>query len=178
LRLASNLEVAQIDAAVGHQRPRFNSTTSNKLLVLIDGRTVYTPSTLGVLDVQDILLEDIDRIEVISGRGHFVGSNAVNGVINITTKRPQETKARSSPPAAAASCVTSARFATAVRSANRLITVCTRSVSIGPHGAADGTDVSTPGPDQEVFARRRLSANDTLACRGRIRRADRTADRR
>jgi len=95
LRLASNLEVAQIDARQWAISARgFNSTTSNKLLVLIDGRTVYTPLYAGVFwDVQDTLLEDIDRIEVISGPGATLwGSNAVNGVINITTKRPQQTQ--------------------------------------------------------------------------------------
>src|SRR5258708_2055233 len=67
LRLASNLEVAQIDARQWAISARgFNSTTANKLLVLIDGRTVYTPLYAGVFwDVQDTLLEDIDRIEVI-----------------------------------------------------------------------------------------------------------------
>jgi len=95
LRLASNLEVAQIDARQWAISARgFNSTTANKLLVLIDGRTVYTPLYAGVFwDVQDTLLEDIDRIEVISGPGATLwGSNAVNGVINIITKRSPETQ--------------------------------------------------------------------------------------
>jgi len=95
LRLASNLEVAQIDSHQWAISARgFNSTTSNKLLVLIDGRTVYTPLYAGVFwDVQDTLLEDIDRIEVISGPGATLwGANAVNGVINITTKKAQDTQ--------------------------------------------------------------------------------------
>jgi iron complex outermembrane recepter protein len=95
LRLASNLEVAQIDARQWAISARgFNNSTSNKLLVLIDGRTVYTPLYAGVFwDVQDTLLEDIDRIEVISGPGATVwGANAVNGVINIITKKSQDTK--------------------------------------------------------------------------------------
>lgn len=95
LRLASNLEVAQIDSHQWAISARgFNSTTSNKLLVLIDGRTVYTPLYAGVFwDVQDTLLEDIDRIEVISGPGATLwGANAVNGVINITTKNAQDTQ--------------------------------------------------------------------------------------
>lgn len=95
LRLASNLEVAQIDSRQWAISARgFNSTTSNKLLVLIDGRTVYTPLYAGVFwDVQDTVLEDIDRIEVISGPGATLwGSNAVNGVINITTKQSQDTQ--------------------------------------------------------------------------------------
>lgn len=95
LRLASNLEVAQIDANQWAISARgFNSTTSNKLLVLIDGRTVYTPLYAGVFwDMQDTLLEDIERIEVISGPGATLwGANAVNGVINVTSKRAQDTQ--------------------------------------------------------------------------------------
>src|SRR5256885_4003589 len=71
LRLASNLQVAQVDARQWAISARgFNGTTANKLLVLIDGRTVYTPLFSGVFwDVQDVLLSDVDRIEVISGPG-------------------------------------------------------------------------------------------------------------
>src|SRR2546430_15182391 len=71
LRLASNLQVAQVDARQWAISARgFNSTTANKLLVLVDGRTVYTPLFSGVFwDVQDVLLSDVDRIEVISGPG-------------------------------------------------------------------------------------------------------------
>ena len=66
---------------------------SNKLLVLIDGRSVYTPLFSGVYwDMQDVLPEDIDRIEVISGPGATLwGANAVNGVINIITRKASET---------------------------------------------------------------------------------------
>jgi iron complex outermembrane receptor protein len=95
LRLASNLSVAQIDSRQWAISARgFNSTTANKLLVLIDGRTVYTPLYAGVFwDVQDTLIEDIDRIEVISGPGATLwGANAVNGVINITTKTARDTQ--------------------------------------------------------------------------------------
>jgi len=95
LRLASNLSVAQIDSRQWAISARgFNNTTSNKLLVMIDGRTVYTPLFAGVFwDVQDTLIEDIDRIEVISGPGATLwGANAVNGVINITTKEAKDTQ--------------------------------------------------------------------------------------
>src|SRR5213078_2504952 len=63
-------------------------------LVLIDGRSVYTPLYAGVYwDVQDTMLEDVDRIEVISGPGATQwGANAVNGVINVTTKRAKDTQ--------------------------------------------------------------------------------------
>jgi iron complex outermembrane receptor protein len=95
LRLATNLEVAQIDSRQWAISARgFNSTTANKMLVLIDGRTIYTPLYAGVFwDVQDVLLEDIDRIEVISGPGGTLwGANAVNGVISIETKRTEATQ--------------------------------------------------------------------------------------
>src|SRR3989449_1149740 len=94
LRLASNLQVAQVDARQWAISARgFNSTTANKLLVLIDGRTVYTPLFSGVFwDVQDVLLSDVDRIEVISGPGATLwGANAVNGVINVITKDAKDT---------------------------------------------------------------------------------------
>jgi len=89
LRLADNLEVAQKNSHDWAISARgFNTALGNKLLVMIDGRTVYTPLYSGVFwDVQDYLLEDIDRIEVISGPGGTLwGANAVNGVINIITK--------------------------------------------------------------------------------------------
>jgi iron complex outermembrane recepter protein len=95
LRLADNLEVAQINSHDWAISARgFNADLADKLLVLIDGRAVYTPLYGGVLwNVQDYLLEDIDRIEVISGPGGTLwGANAVNGVINITTKSAQDTQ--------------------------------------------------------------------------------------
>src|SRR5207244_5147943 len=94
LRLAPNLQVARVDSSQYAITARgFNSTTANKLLVLIDGRTVYTPLFSGVFwDVQDTLIEDIERIEVISGPGGALwGSNAVNGVINIITRNSRDT---------------------------------------------------------------------------------------
>src|ERR1700756_939491 len=95
LRLADNLEVAQKNSHDWAISARgFNTALGNKLLVMIDGRTVYTPLYSGVFwDVQDYLLEDIDRIEVISGPGGTLwGANAVNGVINIITKSATDTK--------------------------------------------------------------------------------------
>jgi iron complex outermembrane receptor protein len=95
LRLASNLQVAQFSSSRWNITARgFNSTAANKLLVLIDGRTVYTPLFSGVFwDVQNVMLEDIERIEVISGPGATLwGANAVNGVINIITKNPRDTQ--------------------------------------------------------------------------------------
>lgn len=94
LRLAPNLQVAQVNASQWAISARgFNNVLANKLLVLIDGRTVYTPLYAGVFwDVQNPPLEEIDRIEVISGPGGALwGANAVNGVINIITKSATET---------------------------------------------------------------------------------------
>jgi iron complex outermembrane recepter protein len=95
LRLADNLQVAQKNSHDWAISARgFNTDLANKLLVMIDGRTVYTPLYSGVFwDVQDYLLEDIDRIEVISGPGGALwGANAVNGVINIITKSAKDTQ--------------------------------------------------------------------------------------
>ncbi len=95
LRLATNLQVAQVDSRQWAVSARgMNSTTANKLLVLIDGRTVYTPLFSGVFwDVQDVPIAEIDRIEVISGPGATLwGANAVNGVINVITKSAKDTQ--------------------------------------------------------------------------------------
>lgn len=94
LRLAPNLQVAQINASNYAISARgFNSSTANKLLVLINGRAVYTPLySGGFWDVQDVMLEDVERIEVISGPGGTLwGTNAVNGVINVITKNTKAT---------------------------------------------------------------------------------------
>jgi iron complex outermembrane recepter protein len=95
LRMVPGLDVAQINPSTWAISSRgFNGEYSDKLLVLIDGRTVYTPSFSGVFwDAQDVPLDSIARIEVIRGPGASVwGTNAVNGVINITTKSARETQ--------------------------------------------------------------------------------------
>ena len=95
LRMVPGVQVARIDANKWAVSARgFNSRWSNKLLVLMDGRSIYTPSFSGVFwNAQDTLLEDIDRIEVIRGPGAALwGANAVNGVINIITKNAADTR--------------------------------------------------------------------------------------
>ncbi|HEX2827059.1 MAG TPA: TonB-dependent receptor [Burkholderiales bacterium] len=95
LRLAPNLQVARADANQYAITARgFNNTLANRLLVLIDGRIVYSPLFSGVFwEVQDVVLEDVQRIEVISGPGGTLwGQNAVNGVINVITKAAADTQ--------------------------------------------------------------------------------------
>ena len=100
LRLAPNLQMAQTSAsqyvitARGFNGNPSDQNFSDKLLVLIDGRSVYTPLYSGVYwDMQDVVPEDIDRIEVVSGPGATLwGANAVNGVINIITRKSRETQ--------------------------------------------------------------------------------------
>ena len=89
LRLVPGLQVARFNNGSWAISARgFNSTAANKLLVLIDGRTVYSPLFSGTFwEVQDLILDDIARIEVVRGPGAALwGSNAVNGIINIMTK--------------------------------------------------------------------------------------------
>ncbi len=95
LRLAPGVDVARADSNSWAVSIRgFNSTSANKILVMIDGRTVYNPLFAGTFwEVQDLPLEDISRIEIVRGPGGALwGANAVNGVINIITKNAAETQ--------------------------------------------------------------------------------------
>jgi iron complex outermembrane recepter protein len=95
LRWVPGLNVARSAAGQWAISARgFNSQFSNKLLVLMDGRTIYNPAFGGVFwDLQDTAMEDIERIEVIRGPGATLwGANAVNGVINIITKNAKDTQ--------------------------------------------------------------------------------------
>jgi iron complex outermembrane receptor protein len=94
LRMVPGVQVQQIDASKWNVSIRgFGNRYSDKLLVLMDGRTVYTPDFSGVYwDAQDVDLNLIDRIEVIRGPGGTLwGANAVNGIINIITKSAKDT---------------------------------------------------------------------------------------
>jgi iron complex outermembrane receptor protein len=95
LRLAPNLQVARADTnQYGITARGSNSTLANKMLVMVDGRTVYSPIFSGVFwESVDVMLEDIERIEVISGPGSTLwGINAVNGVINVITRSAGDTR--------------------------------------------------------------------------------------
>lgn len=101
LRLSSNLQVSQSNAhdwaitARGFSGvPSAGGIVANKLLVMIDGRSIYTPLFGGVYwDVQNVMLHDVDQIEVVSGPGGTIwGANAVNGVINVVSKNAKETQ--------------------------------------------------------------------------------------
>lgn len=95
LRMVPGMDVAQINGSTWAISARgFNQQFSNKLLVLIDGRIVYTSTFAGVFwDTMDLPLEDIERIEVIRGPGGAIwGANAVNGVVNIITKKAEKTR--------------------------------------------------------------------------------------
>jgi iron complex outermembrane recepter protein len=97
IRLAGQVQASQVNAhdwAIGIRG--FNTSLTNKLLVLIDGRTVYTPLYAGVWwDAQNTFLPDIDQVEIVRGPGGILwGANAVNGVINIVTKRATDPAAQ------------------------------------------------------------------------------------
>ena len=95
LRLVPGLNVATVNSHDWAISARgFNNVFSKNLLVLVDGRAVYSPLFAGVFwDLQQTMLEDVDRIEVIRGPGATVwGANAVNGVINIVTRSARETQ--------------------------------------------------------------------------------------
>ena len=120
LRLAPNLHVARADANQYAISARgFNNVLANKMLVLIDGRTVYSPLFSGVFwEAQDLMLEDVERIEVISGPAATLwGSNAVNGVINVITRPASATQGARSAASMPAATGAARRCASAPRSA-------------------------------------------------------------
>jgi len=95
LRLVPGLQVSRVNSSTWAIGARgFADQFANKLLVLIDGRSVYTPLFSGVFwDVQDVMLEDVERIEIIRGPGAALwGANAVNGIVNVITKSAARTQ--------------------------------------------------------------------------------------
>src|SRR5688572_20657279 len=95
MRLADGIDVARVNSRpLATSLRGFTTNPANKLLVLMDGRSLYSPLTSGTFwDVQDTLLADVDRIEVIRGPGGAAwGANAVNGVINVITKPASQTR--------------------------------------------------------------------------------------
>jgi iron complex outermembrane receptor protein len=95
LRLVPGVQVASINSNKRAVSVRgLNSLYSNKLLVMVDGRSIYNPAFSAVLwDTEDLMLEDVERIEVIRGPGGAMwGANAVNGVINIITAPSSQTR--------------------------------------------------------------------------------------
>ena len=100
LRLAPNLQITQLtsseysNGARGFSGAPDVQNFSNKILILIDGRSVYSPLFSGVAyDMLDVVMDDIDRIECISGPGATLwGANAMNGVINIITRKATDTQ--------------------------------------------------------------------------------------
>ncbi len=146
LRMVPGVEVARIDANKWAVTIRgFNGRFADKLLVMIDGMSVYTPFFCNVFwDVQDVPLEDIARIEVIRGPGGSIwGANAVNGVINIITKRAEETQgalvstAAGSPPFAAAT----ARYGGKV-GADTFYRGYVKGMTHGDSGRPEGRDIA------------------------------------
>lgn len=95
LRMVPGMEVARVNSSIWAISSRgFNGPYANKLLVLMDGRSVYTPLFGGVYwDTQDLILDDLDRIEAIRGPGATLwGANAVNGVVNMISKSAKDTQ--------------------------------------------------------------------------------------
>ena len=148
LRMAPGLEVARINSSTWAISSRgFNGLYANKLLVLIDGRTVYTPVSSGVYwDVQDVVLEDVERIEVIRGPGGTLwGANAVNGVINVITKNAKDTQGAYVRPAAERWNGRTRPFATAVKSAKTATIASTGSISTAARSSIPTCPRTTPG---------------------------------
>lgn len=133
LRMVPGVQVARMGNARWAVTARgFNGRFANKLLVLMDGRSIYSPLFSGVIwEQEDTLLEDIDRIEVIRGPGAAMwGANAVNGVINIITKRARATQGGQATLAAGSEERPPGQHAGAVRSTIKAIIAC------GPRGCA------------------------------------------
>lgn len=168
LRLAPNLQVAQVNAAAFAVSARgLKTSLSNKMLVLVDGRPVYTPLFAGVLwDMQDVPMADVDRIEVVSGPGAAAwGANAVNGVINVVMRPASESRGvtRRPGPRKMAAASTSGRPSTWRR--GRCASMAS-AASTTPASRPPASRSTTPGPStRSDSAETGWSARRTCASR-------------
>ncbi len=155
--MVPGVQVAQINSSGWAISVRgFSSSLANKLLVLIDGRKVYDPLFSGVYwDIQDLVLEDIERIEVIRGPGGSLwGANAMNGVINIITKKAGDTQGNLLSLSAGNQNRGIGEEDTATNSATTAITACTENISTGPIRKRRRTPTRATGkwPSAAAFA--------------------------
>ena len=174
LRMVPGLDVAQIDAGNWAISSRgFNGQYSNKLLVLVDGRTVYSPIFAGVFwDAQNVPLDSIERIEVIRGPGAAIwGSNAVNGVINIITLSAGDTQGGYIAAGAGGAASAQRRFVTVGRRAVSEPIACRRRASTSTRSP---TTARLDGHDDWRLAHggfrtdAALSTRDSLTSEGEI----------
>jgi iron complex outermembrane recepter protein len=147
MRLADGLDVARTGTGWSISARGFNIGTANKMLVLMDGRTLYSPLYAGTFwDIQDTVLPDIDRIEVIRGPGGTMwGANAVNGVINIITQDASQTRGNT----AQLTVGSENQLVAAARHGGRVANggsyrVYGRFRRLGPQAFADGTPADNP----------------------------------
>ena len=170
LRLAPNLQVARADSVQYAISARgFNNAIGNKLLVLIDGRTVYTPLFSGVFwDQQDVLLEDVERIEVISGPGATLwGANAVNGVINVITRSAADTTGALLSAAVPATTSAAARCATARTFGSGALRVYAKYSEFDHTLRGDGAEQPTTGTAaRSAFAPTGVGERDAFTLQG------------
>lgn len=172
LRAVPGMEVAQIDANTWAVSARgFNSRFANKMLIMIDNRSIYNPAFSGTLwDQNDLLLEDVERIEIVRGPGATMwGANAVNGVINIVTRKAHDTQG-----VLAASEAGRLAQGGAVRwggcEGNACYNLYTKALHRGALVATDGSSAQDAGSTERVGGRMdwNRTAKDRLTVEGNL----------